>query len=236
MDLKESGTLAGDPADHWYFASKARAVVRTLGRSVPRVVLDVGAGAGFFSKHVLQHTAAAEVWSVDSGYSRDWDETVGEGGKVVHFRRAIGPVDAGLVLLMDVLEHVDDDVGLLREYAAKVPSGTRFLITVPAFAFLWSAHDEFLEHRRRYTLRQLESVVRAAGLEVASGHYYFAAAFPAAAATRLVSRNLAPPRSLLVRHGRFVNGVLRAISGAELSLMRFNRLFGLTVVCVAQKP
>ena len=56
-----------------------------------------------------------------------------------------------VILLMDVLEHVDDDVGLLRAYAEPARPGTRFIVSVPAFSWLWSAHDEFLEHRRRYT-------------------------------------------------------------------------------------
>ena len=50
--------------------------------------------------------------------------------------------------------------GLLRHYAAKVPSGAHFLVTVPAFRFLWSGHDVFLEHKRRYTLAEIEATMR----------------------------------------------------------------------------
>ena len=52
-------------------------------------------------------------------------------------------------MIADVLEHVDDDLALLRQYAAKLGEGGRIVITVPAFSFLWSGHDVFLEHRRR---------------------------------------------------------------------------------------
>ena len=55
--------------------------------------------------------------------------------------------------MMDVLEHVSDDVGLVREYAKRAKPGTRFVVSVPAFMWLWSGHDVFLEHHRRYTLR-----------------------------------------------------------------------------------
>ncbi|HET7844913.1 MAG TPA: methyltransferase domain-containing protein [Xanthomonadales bacterium] len=233
MDLKESGTIGGDADRHWYFASKARAVRRVLGNHFPAQFVDVGAGTGFFSRWFLDHTPAVAAWSVDSGYERDADERR-DGGKVVHFRRSIDRVDARLVLLMDVLEHVDDDVGLLREYVARVPRGSRFLVTVPAFRWLWSAHDDFLEHKRRYTLREAEAVVRAAGLRAISGHYYFAGVFPLAAAVRLAHRKVDPPRSLLVRHGALANASLGAISRLETAVMRFNRAFGLTVVCVAE--
>ena len=114
-------------------------------------------------------------------------------GKPVLYRRDTGPTDCDLVLMMDVLEHVDDDRGLLRHYAAKVPSGAHFLVTVPAFAFLWSGHDVFLEHKRRYRLGEIEAAMRDAGLQVVRGSYYFGLVFPLAAAVRLVERNTTSP-------------------------------------------
>ena len=65
---------------------------------------------------------------------------------------------ADLLLYMDVLEHVDDDLGLLTAYLDQLERGGRVLITVPAFDFLWSNHDIFLEHKRRYTLKQVEAL------------------------------------------------------------------------------
>ncbi len=58
--------------------------------------------------------------------------------------------------MMDVIEHVEDDVGLVRGYVDKVAGGTRFIVTVPALMWLWSGHDVFLEHYRRYTLTSIE--------------------------------------------------------------------------------
>ena len=66
------------------------------------------------------------------------------------------------IVLSDVIEHVDDDVGALRVAARLAAPGSRLVITVPAFQFLWSRHDETFEHRRRYSARQLLQVVRAA--------------------------------------------------------------------------
>ena len=73
---------------------------------------------------------------VDPGYAQEWSETVH--GKPISFRRASPVGDADVVLLMDVIEHVDDDVGLLRSYAASARPGTRFIVSVPAFSWLWS--------------------------------------------------------------------------------------------------
>lgn len=238
MDLKETDILGEHISTHWYYKSKANAMIRLLSGIYPSVILDIGAGSGFFSKKLLSGTGAKEAWCVDTGYKVDSDIT--EAGKPVHFRRSIDKVDADLVLLMDVLEHVDDDIGLLKDYANKVPSGAKFLISVPAFQFLWSGHDVFLEHKRRYRLNQMEDVVRRAGLTVKLGAYYFLAVFPIAVVIRLVSNLLQRGRykaqSQLSQHHPIVNGTLAAMSSAELPFFLRNRFAGLTVFVIAEKP
>src|SRR6185312_12671638 len=159
MDLKESKLLRERVAEHWYYRSKARFVARLLRELRPRRILDIGAGSGFFTRCLLANTDGAEAWCVDTNYERDSDAS--EGASTIHFRRKTDNVAADLVLLMDVIEHVDDDVQLLRDALAQAAQNATFLISVPAFQFLWSGHDVFLEHKRRYTLRQLENVARA---------------------------------------------------------------------------
>jgi SAM-dependent methyltransferase len=236
MDLKETDILGKDIVDHWYYHSKAKAMMRLLDTSMPSTILDVGAGSGFFSRYLLTHSTAVTAWCVDISYAKESDSD--ESGKQVHFRRSIDSVDAGLVILMDVLEHVDDDVGLLNEYVNKVPRGSRFLISVPAFQFLWSGHDDFLEHKRRYTLHQLEDVVTSAGLKVKQGVYYFGMVFPIAATIRLAQKcsgNVGrTASSQLTRHHPIVNSTFTALCRAELPIMTFNRLAGLTVFCLAE--
>lgn len=141
---------------------------------------------------------------------------------------------------MDVLEHIDDDLGFLAQYAGKVAAGTHFLISVPAFEFLWSAHDIFLEHKRRYTLKQAQSLARQAGLEVRAGAYYFAAVFPIAATLRLAGNLLrgkdSQPRSQLTKHHPLINKILSLMCQAELSIFKHNRLAGLSIFVLARKP
>jgi len=233
MDLKETDILGDNIGEHWYYCSKAAATRRMLGEAPIKRILDVGAGSGFFSHHLLTHTAAREAWCVDISYPADFSATTA--GKPVHYRRAIDSVDADLVLLMDVLEHVDDDLGLLKSYVDKVPSGSRFLMTVPAFRFLWSGHDDFLEHKRRYTLGQFEALTEKAGLTVERGAYYFGAVFPMAVASRLIPGS-STPRSQLKKHHPLVNALLKALCRLELPLMNLNRVAGLSVFVLARKP
>jgi len=237
VDLKETGTVGDLIGEHWYYKSKAAAMMQLLGTAHATRILDVGAGSGFFSQYLLANSTATEAWCVDISYAGDSDAE--KFGKPIHFRRAAAGTGADVVLLMDVLEHVDDDVGLLTEYAKATQKGTRFLISVPAFQFLWSGHDEFLEHKRRYTLRELEDVVDRSGLRVMHGTYFFGLVFPFAVATRLASRlhrsRDEPPRSQLKNHSAPVNSALAAVCMAELPLLAVNRLAGLTAFCLAER-
>jgi SAM-dependent methyltransferase len=237
MDLKETDTLGVNVATHWYYRSKAEAMLRLIDNFTPSKILDVGAGSGFFSRQLLSRSSAEEAWCVDTNYAHDSDSV--EFGKSIHFRRSVDSVSADLVLMMDVLEHVDDDVGLLGHYVQKAPQGSRFLISVPAFQFLWSDHDIFLEHKRRYTLDQLESVVKSANLTVKDGTYYFGLVFPLVAVMRLAQRlrrhRDITPQSQLSSHHPLISSTLAALCHLELPLMGFNRFAGLTAFCLAEK-
>jgi len=234
MDIKEQDLLGDAVGQHWYYKSKAAALSHYLKDVRFSRILDVGAGSGFFSRHLLRTTPATEAMCVDPNYARDWDEF--DGTKPLRFRRTADDYAPDVVLLMDVLEHVDDDVALLRQYVDALPSGTKGRITVPAFPFLWSAHDVFREHRSRYTISSLERCVEQAGLTVKRSSYAFGLLFPIAALVRLAKRSVTEPRSDLKVHHPLVNGVLSAICALELPFIAYNKWLGLSVFCVAEKP
>jgi SAM-dependent methyltransferase len=237
MDIKEQDILGDAIGRHWYYRAKGEAMQRLLRSRPVNHVLDVGAGSGVFSRVLLEH-GAREATCVDPGYDREYEIT--HAGSPLRFVRQVTASNADLVLLMDVLEHVDDDAALLREYAGKTGPGTRFLITVPAFQWMWSGHDVFLEHRRRYTLPMLEDVVRKAGLVAKDGCYFYGLTLPLAAARRaakrLVSRGPAVAGSDLKQHSALVNKVLYSICSLETALFTRNRVAGLTVFCLAEQP
>jgi len=160
-------------------------------------------------------------------------------GQEIAFVRGVDGVPQKLLLMMDVLEHVDDDTGLLREYTDRMAPGGRVLITVPAFQFLWSGHDVFLEHRRRYTLSRIENVARRADLRVLKGRYFFGALFPLVAAIRMRDRvqlraGKIEAKSQLKLASSMVNSALVRIHDVErVLLFSINRLAGLTAFCLA---
>ena len=241
MDLLEQDILGDAIGEHWYYCSKRDAALALIGDRPVHAVLDIGAGSGFFSREILRATSAEHAICVDPNYPAERDEKVG--GKPIRFRHAVDRTDADLFLLMDVLEHVDDDAGLLMQYARLARPGTRILISVPAFDRLWSGHDVFLGHRRRYTLRQIEEVARSCGLTIRQSCYYFGAVFPIVAARRLPAAvaqawtgTQPAARNDMRRHHPWVNATLATLCRAERPVFRRNRLFGLTAFVVATVP
>ncbi len=239
MDLKEERALGGDPASHWYYISKGRAIRSLIGEAHFPRVLDVGAGSGVFSRMLTAEGIADRAICVDPNYTDAQMKTASNNR--VSYVRSVSETDASLVLMIDVIEHVDDDVALVADYARMAPDGARFVISVPAFNFLWSSHDEFLDHRRRYTLEALEKTVRDAGLQPLSLRYFFGALFPAVAALRLADRALKGDKeanaSALKAAPGWLNRSLVAIHDLErAALFPFNRVAGVTAFCLAEKP
>jgi hypothetical protein len=233
MDVKEADILGEEAGEHWYYVAKGLAVRRLLGDERVGTVLDVGAGSGVFSRQLLAAGVAEAATCVDVGYDAPRDETYHE--KPIRFVREVESVTHDLILMMDVLEHVDDDVALLRRYSDAMSDTTRVLITVPAFQALWSGHDVFLGHRRRYTLAQVEELVRRCGLRVQESGYFFGPILPVVAAVRLWHRLIGTePKSTLEPAPSWLNEALVAIHRVESRvLLPRNRLGGLSVMCLA---
>lgn len=95
---------------------------------------------------------------------------------------------ADIALAMDVLEHIEDENLALQGWRKSLkPEGLMF-ITVPAFQSLWSYHDEFLDHKRRYTKAQLIKVMEENGFEPVKVTYAFSFIFPLVFLIRKLSK------------------------------------------------
>ena len=239
MDLKEEDILGDGIQKHWYYVAKGRAMRQFLGDIKAPEVLDVGAGSGVFSRQLLDEGRCERAICVDPNYVEEKTEVYN--GKPIDFVKFSKLNSPKLILMMDVLEHVPDDSALLKEYADPMAAGGHVLITVPAFQFMWSGHDVFLEHYRRYTIEMIEAVVRRSGMTPVKSRYFFGGLFPALAAIRLskkmlFNRGALEARSELKIYPDWLNSTLITLHDIERrTLFRINKLFGLSVFCLCRK-
>jgi len=239
MDVKELDILGERVDQHWYYVAKGDALLQFLNGYRAREVLDIGAGSGFFSKKLLAAGFCEHAICVDTAYRSERTEVHCD--KHIEFVRSTDLVTQDLILMMDVIEHVEDDVAFIRAYTDRMPESAMLLVTVPAFQFLWSGHDVFLGHKRRYTLSSLHQAIDKAGLEVIRSRYFFSILLPAICAIRLWGRLKLTsagfkPQSELRVHAPWMNSLLTTIHELERrTLFPFNRLAGLTLFCLATR-
>lgn len=129
------------------------------------------------------------------------------------------------VCAFDVIEHVDEHKKAMQEmWRVCKPNGV-IAITVPAFMFLWSRHDEVNHHERRYTRSDLERLAAEVKSEILFSSYFNFFLFPLIAITRLLTR-IFP--FVVKRSG---SGSDFSYSGGSISnavfyfIMRFEKLF-----------
>lgn len=232
MDLKE-GT-AEQAAGHWYYQHKWRVIANTLRRAnaKPTVVTDVGSGSGYFAEKFSSQWPGARTTAVDSWYD---DTKIGIHGDVLYVRDLGDAPAADFYSLMDVLEHVEDDSSLMRDCVLASLPGAYFLVTVPAFSSLWSPHDVFLGHFRRYELEEMERLVTEAGLTVLESRYLFGPLFiPALIIRRIKRLARKAPASDMKKASNILNWFMLVLLGAELK-DRENRKNGLSILVLAKK-
>ena len=237
MDMKEIEILKDNIDRHWYYKSKALYLKNYIKEEKFTKLLDIGAGSGFFSHWLIRHWTIQEATCVDVAYDRDKEEYIN--GKLIRYRNNQAYNNVDLALMMDVLEHVDNDVDFLKEYLERVPQSCFFVITVPAFEFLWSQHDVYLGHKRRYNLKTLRVVLNKAGLKVEKINYCFGLIFPLAVILRLSHRVLkkkSEPKSDLKQHSKIVNHLLFWLCLLEVPFVKFNKIAGLSIVCKCRRP
>ncbi|MCS6797373.1 MAG: class I SAM-dependent methyltransferase [Myxococcota bacterium] len=203
VDLVESSQL-GSRRHPWELA-RCDFFVWLLRRHrllVPGVVAyDIGAGDGWLADQLRARFPGALIRCIDSGYGDGAPPAAGPDAL-----SSLPPTPADVVLLLDVLEHVDDDVEFLREIRLRsLRPGGAVLVSVPAWPSLWSGHDEALGHRRRYTTASVLALLRAAGLHVVEHGGLFATLLPARAALAALERVGVRRASL---HSRWEAGAL----------------------------
>lgn len=241
MENKAYLDMAEIEARHWWFAAR-REILRDqiASLNLPRcaTILEIGCGTGgnlpmltrFGTIYAIETSEIARSIAIQK---TDGAIDIRDGAfpsKVPNFGHRFD-----LICLFDVLEHISDDCGTLRAASALLKPGGHLIISVPAYQWMWSRHDAFLHHHRRYSKAALTEVVRAADLQISRTCYFNMWLFPAAAMARSFDKlrgaqsatgAAIPPAPL--------NYVMRKIFASERHLLKqFELPFGLSLLCIA---
>jgi len=176
---------------HWWYRGRRKVLdgaIAGLALPKPARILDAGCGSGRNMLELARFGSVTGIELSDTSVQLARARGVGEviAGSVLEMPFADDSFD--LAVSLDVIEHLEDDLGALRELRRTLAPGGTLLITVPAYQWLWSGHDEINHHHRRYTRRTLQRVAEQAGWTQVRTTYFNSLLLPAAIALRVLDR------------------------------------------------
>jgi SAM-dependent methyltransferase len=190
MDPQVYDRMAAVEDAHWWFVARRRILSKVLRREVALPtgarLLEAGCGTGG-NLAMLSGFGEVCAFEPEPEARRRAVSKTGIEVRNGHLPERV-PFEDGsfdLVAALDVLEHLQDDLGSLRALRRKLRPGGWILLTVPAFPFLWSRHDDTHHHQRRYRRDGLLQVIAQAGLIPVKVTYFNSLLFPAIVGVRV---------------------------------------------------
>ena len=244
MDAALYPRMAAVEDTHWWFSGRRAICERMLDRiGLPpdALILELGCGTGgnfpMLARRGQLYAMDADESALGFAASRRLAK-LARGSLPREFPFAARRFD--LVVMTDVLEHLDDERGSLCVVGSSLRPRGSLLMTVPALGWLWSEHDATHHHRRRYRAIELRRLLSDCGFAIDFLSYYNFLLFPAIAGVRLFQRlRAAAPNTPNRKHdlampSRFVNAALLHLFSSERHVLGpFRPPIGVSVIAVA---
>ena len=230
-------------ATHWWFVARATIIMSLLRREIsknsgrPRIV-DLGCGTGGMLLHLrdLGPSAGVDASPEAVAIAREKTGTDVRLGSLPHDV----PFDDGtfdVVTVLDVVEHIDDDVASLKKTYDLLRPGGLMVCTVPAHQYLWSEHDVLNEHKRRYSRSELRTKLENTGYNIRLLSFYNMFFYPPVAVLRLLRRNRTEHKPQLGIVPAPLNAVFTALFASEKYLLKLAALpVGVSLIAICEKP
>ena len=178
---------------HWWYKARREVLAELIRReAMPPAkarILEIGCGTGH-NLDMLGRFGAVDALELDDEARAIAEKRLGRKVMSAPLPGLAGVRDRhyDLIAALDVIEHVDDDEGAVAAIAAKLKPGGKFVMTVPAHQWMWSAHDVVNHHKRRYSKSTLRRLIERSPLRLDRIGYFNSLLFPLAVAERLTSR------------------------------------------------
>ena len=245
MDKRYYSEYAEVEENHWWFAARRKILARIIEFYFPlqdfQRVLDIGVGTGSQSKLFEKCPTVVgldrEEIALTFNRSKTQLHLVQGDAESLPFTEESFDLVSGL----DILEHLEDDFRTLKEMMRVCKRDGFLLLTVPAYQFLWSQHDEINHHKRRYSRNQLEKILLESGWNVIKLSYFNTFLFPVIAMIRVCSSRMSREKrqksdfTLVLPYP--MNFLLMHLFSLERRILPYLDFpYGTSLLCVAKRP
>ena len=161
---------------NWWLLSHADFITRLveLDKRSSLRLLDIGCGGGLFLGQQPRNEKQ-DLFRIDlslvaaqHGKKRDLQNIIVADAKKLPY----GDGSFDVIVASDILEHMEEEASVLADWHRALHADGQIFVFVPAFRFLWSQHDEFNEHFRRYTRGELVTLLEKNGFAVTRSSYW----------------------------------------------------------------
>ena len=239
---------------HWWFKARQKILESQIKKVFPYrsnlKILNAGCATGFSSEWLMQFgdVISLEYDSDCYAFTRDVVKIPIVRGSILALPFEDNQFD--LVVAFDVIEHVDNDILAVQEMNRVAKSDGFMFVTVPAYLFLWSQHDEVNHHFRRYTQKTLRKAFIESDLELIYDSYFNSLLFLPIAGVRLIltfirkfkMRNTTENKNndtsdLAIGSNKIINELLYHIFYSENFLLRqrIHFPFGVSIMAIYKK-
>jgi SAM-dependent methyltransferase len=209
---------------HWWYRAR-REIIADLIRREARLpeeakILEIGCGTGH-NLSMLSGFGHVEGLELDDEARALSEKRLGRQVMSSPLPELAGVSDGryDLVGAFDVIEHIDDDKAALASIATKLKPGGRFMMTVPAHQWMWTAHDVANHHKRRYSKRALRQLIQGSPMKLERVGYFNSLLFPLAVAERTASRLRGKDDGSVKLPPAALNSALETVFAAERHLV-----------------
>ena len=220
MDIKEANsTSLENERKHWWIQTRYNYIDKSIKllKESSIDILEIGCGTGqnlwFLKNQSRYRSKVKSLTGFDPNLSEEFK--IKQKDIADRFENDLSNIKQkfDLILAMDVLEHIENDQDALNKWQALLNPNGVILITVPAFNCLWSYHDDFLEHKRRYIKSTLLPVTKSCNLKPLYINYAFSYLFLVMYLMRkLIKTN---QKSDLALPSVFINSILKTMGKME---------------------
>ncbi|MCC2976118.1 class I SAM-dependent methyltransferase [Sphingomonas sp. PL-96] len=193
MDRVIYDRMAAHDSTHWWYRARRDILADYVTRyaSLPKVarILEIGCGTGH-NLPMLAQFGAVDAIEIDAAAREIASSRLGKpvGEAPLPDLPGVPEASYDMIAVLDVVEHIEDDVAALAGMARRLKPGGKILVTVPAHPWMWSAHDVVNHHHRRYSKASLAEAIAEAGLTHNGLRYFNSLLFPAALAARAAGK------------------------------------------------